>query len=131
MRNIKVTGAASGIVADKLINSGLLKFEIERIDITNYTDKFSILFIIFQSFPPNYPARKVEEFKRMRRKTKTLELYLVLDYDKIRLGTDDENLEYIKEIFFKGCETFIKPMKGFDWNAFIKIAFPEEQKLVA
>ncbi len=67
----------------------------------------------------------------MRRKTKTLELYLVLDYERIMQGTEEENLQHIKEVFVTGSETFLKPLKGFDWNAFVKIAFPEQQKLVA
>ena len=86
--------------------------------IEKYTEKFENLLIIFQAFPKNYPARKIEEFKKMRRKTKTLELYLVLDYDKIMSGTDEENLAHIKDVFLKGCETFLKPLKGFDWEKF-------------
>ena len=87
--------------------------------------------VIFKAYPSDDLLHKVKEFKRMRRKTKTLELYLVLDYNRIMQGTDEENLQHIKEVFAKGCETFLKPMKGFDWNAFVKIAFPEQQKLVA
>jgi len=33
-------------------------------------------------------------------------------------GTDEENLLHIKEVFVKGCETFLKPMKGFRWEEF-------------
>ncbi len=54
----------------------------------------------------------------MRRKTKTLELYLVLDYNRIMQGTDEENLQHIKEVFLQGYATFLKEMKGFDWEGF-------------
>jgi len=76
------------------------------------------LIIIFQAFPKDYPARKVLEYKIQRRKTKTLELYLILDYERIMQGTDPENLQHIKEVFVKGCETFLKPLKEFKWEEF-------------
>jgi len=48
-----------------------------------------------------------------------LELYLVLDYEKIGAGTDIENLAHIKDVFLKGCEAFLKPLKGFNYDGFI------------
>ena len=119
MQTINITAAASDDTADKLIHSGLLKHDIEQIDILNYTQAISELFIVFQCFPQDNP-RKVEQFKRLRRKTKILELYLVLDYERIINGTDEEILSYMKEVFIKGCETFLKPMKDFDWEGFYK-----------
>ena len=35
-------------------------------------------------------------------------------------GADIENLQHIKEVFLQGCETFLKPMKSFDWENFEK-----------
>lgn len=117
MQNINISGAASDDVADKLITSGLLKDVVEKIDISKYTQLFNELFIIFQCFPKANP-RKVEVFKKLGRKTKTLELYLVLDYDLIMKGSEAENLQHIKEVFLKGCETFLKPLKDFKYNEF-------------
>jgi len=76
------------------------------------------LYFIFQCFENVKNGRKVEEFKTMRRKTQTLELYLILDYERIMQGSDEENLQHIKEVFVKGCETFLKPLKGFKWEEF-------------
>ena len=132
MKDIEFTAALTSEIGNKLFIITDFQDEINNsFQLNDYTISLKHLFFIFQAFPKNDPARKVEEFKRMRRKTKTLELYLVLDYDKIMAGSDEENLKHIKKVFFKGCETFLKPMKSFDWNAFVKIAFPEEQKLVA
>ncbi len=35
-------------------------------------------------------------------------------------GTDPENLNPIKEVFLKGCETFVKPLKDFKWEEFME-----------
>jgi len=80
----------------------------------------SEILIVFKAFPVNDALHKNEAFSRMRRKTKTLELYLILDYERIMQGTDPENLQHIKEVFLKGCETFLKPLKDFKWNEFIQ-----------
>ena len=79
-------------------------------DLSQYTDVLSKVIVVFQAFPKNDPIHKGEEFKRFRRKTKTLELYLVLDYERVMAGTDDENLIYLKEIFIAGCERFLKSL---------------------
>ena len=52
------------------------------------------------------------------RRTSVHLYYLLLDYERIMNGTDEENLLHIKEVFVKGCETFLKPMKGFRWEEF-------------
>jgi len=90
---------------------GDIEFEISTIQI--------VLFV-FKAFPKDDNLHTQQDFKRLRRKTKTLERYLVLDYERIMQGTDEENLLHIKEVFLKGCETFLKPLKGFEWKAFYK-----------
>jgi hypothetical protein len=86
--------------------------------ILEFTNSINEITVIFQSFNPDSKVMKPQERKTLRRKTKTLELYLVLDYERIMNGTDEENLNHIKEVFVKGCETFLKPMKGFRWEEF-------------
>jgi len=117
IKSIKVTGAGDVNSSTRIINTGMLKSELENIDLTQFTNSLNTLFIIFQCFSLDNP-RKVEEFKTMRRKTKTLELYLILDYERIMQGSDQENLLHIKEVFVKGCETFLKPLKDFKWEEF-------------
>jgi len=95
-----------------------LRDKLEAFDLSIFNNDLFSLFIVFQAFPKDYPARKVLEYKIQRRKTKTLELYLVLDYERIMQGSDQENLLHIKEVFVKGCETFLKPLKDFKWEEF-------------
>ncbi len=117
MKSIKITGAGDENSSIKIIDTGMLKSQLEFVNIKQYTNSIDILFIIFQCFSADNP-RKVLEYKIQRRKTKTLELYLILDYERIMQGTDEENLNHIKEVFLKGCETFLKPIKDFKWEEF-------------
>jgi len=118
MKNIKFTGAFWHEIKEKVNIYKELKKLLSSFDLSPYNNDSFDLFIVFQAFPKDYPARKVLEYKIQRRKTKTLELYLVLDYERIMQGSDEENLNLIKEVFVKGCETFLKPMKGFRWEEF-------------
>jgi hypothetical protein len=117
MKSIKITGAGDENSSIKIIDTGMLKSQLEFVNIKQYTNSIDILFIIFQCFSADNP-RKVLEYKIQRRKTKTLELYLILDHERIMQGTDEENLNHIKEVFVKGCETFLKPIKDFKWEEF-------------
>ncbi len=119
MKQVEITLAQHASLEKKLFIVNKLSNELnEFLKISIYTNSFTTLFIIFQCFPKDIKSRKVEEFKTMRRKTKTLELYLVLDYERIMQGSDEENLQHIKEVFVKGCETFLKPLKEFKWKEF-------------
>jgi len=119
MRNFEITVATNELANNKLDGILALRNDLNNnIKLVEKTSSFETLFIIFQCFPKDIKSRKVEEFKTLRRKTKTLELYLILDYERIMQGSDPENLQHIKEVFVKGCETFLKPMKGFRWEEF-------------
>ena len=121
MKNFEITSASTEEANGKLDPMLILRNTLnEKLSLIDYTDKTEGLFVIFQCFPKDIKTRKLETFKKVRRKTKTLELYLVLDYNKIMNSSDEENLTYIKEIFLQGCETFLKPMKAFDWEGFEK-----------
>ncbi len=118
MKNIEITEAYYFPIAEKLNCISSIRDKIEDFIINDYTNLFSNLFVIFQAYPKEFPAFKAKEYKIQRRKTKTLELYLILDYERIMQGTDPENLQHIKEVFLKGCETFLKPLKEFKWEEF-------------
>jgi hypothetical protein len=120
MSTLKITDAYFAPAREKLDKISDLRKQFSNVILNEYTNQFDILFIIFQCFPKDIKSRKVKEYKIQRRKTKTLELYLILDYERIMQGTDPENLNHIKEVFLKGCETFLKPLKDFKWNEFIQ-----------
>jgi len=118
MKNIKFTGAFWHEIKEKVNIYKELKKLLSSFDLSPYNNDSFDLFIVFQAFPKDYPARKVEEFKIQRRKTNTVELYLVLNYERVMQSSYEENLTYIKDVFLKGCETFLKPLKGFKWEEF-------------
>lgn len=116
MTTLKFTTSATQEGSKKIncfnvLNQLFLNFQF---NISNLAE----ILIVFKAFPANDSLHPPKEFKRLRRKTKTLELYLVLDYERIMQGTDQENLNHIKEVFLKGCETFLKPLKEFKWKEF-------------
>ena len=115
---INITDAYFAPARDKLRILDNLRELTSNFNILNYSNQINELFFIFQCVPFDFKGHKVKEFKRLRRKTKTLELYLILDYERIMQGTDPENLQHIKEVFLKGCETFLKPLKEFKYNEF-------------
>jgi len=118
MKKIDFSGAYWHEIKDKAKVYRQLRTSLETFDLAPYNNAEFDLFIIIQAYPKDFPAFNVKEYKIMRRKTKTLELYLVLDYERVMNGTDPENLQHIKEVFLKGCETFLKPIKEFKWNEF-------------
>jgi len=120
MKEINFTAAYWHEIENKLVIFKALNNLLTKFDLSRYNNDTFNLFIIFQAYPKNFPAFNAKEYKIMRRKTKTIELYLILDYERIMQGTDPENLLHIKEVFLKGCETFLKPLKDFKWNEFIQ-----------
>jgi len=120
METIKFTSASTEEILSEINVYKKIKDLTYGMDIGLYTSAITSLLIVFQAFPKNDLARKVLEYKILRRKTQTLELYLILDYERIMNGSDEENLNHIKEVFVKGCETFLKPMKDFKWEEFIQ-----------
>ena len=118
MKKINFTGAYWHEIKEKAGIYIELKNTLKIFDLAPYNNAEFDLFIIIQAYPKEFPPFKAKEYKIQRRKTKVLELYLILDYERIMQGTDPENLLHIKEVFLKGCETFLKPLKDFKYNEF-------------
>jgi len=118
MEQLNFTAAYNKEVRDKINVYENLNIIFSNFSILEFTNSINEITIIFQSFNPSSKVMKPKECKVHRRKTKTLELYLILDYERIMQGTDPENLLHIKEVFLKGCETFLKPLKDFKYNEF-------------
>jgi len=118
MRTLFFTAAYNKEIRDNISVYNNMNLLFSNFSILEFTNSINEITVIFQSFNPDSKVMKPQERKTLRRKTKTLELYLVLDYERIMNGTDEENLNHIKEVFVKGCETFLKPMKGFRWEEF-------------
>jgi hypothetical protein len=120
MKEIKFSGSYWHEVKEKAKIYRQLIDCFETFDLSPYNNDSFNLFVIIQAYPKDFPAFNAKEYKIMRRKTKVLELYLILDYERIMQGTDEENLKHITEVFVKGCETFLKPLKEFKWEEFMQ-----------
>jgi len=119
MKNIDFTTAQDKNVRNRIdVFIPVFDKYIGILNIKDFSNSLNGLYFVFQCFENIENGRRVIEFKTLRRKTKTLELYLMLDYERIMQGTDPENLQHIKEVFLKGCETFLKPLKEFKYNEF-------------
>ncbi len=118
MRTLFFTAAYNKEIRDNISVYENMNLLFSNFSILEFTSSLNEITVIFQSFNPDSKVMKPQERKTLRRKTKTLELYLILDYEKIMNGTDPENLNHIKEVFLKGCETFLKPLKDFRWEEF-------------
>jgi len=118
MKAFEFTTASTEEIFKKLDFCISLNTKFKNLRILDFTNSLNKIFFVFQAYPKDFQAFKAKEYKIMRRKTKTLELYLILDYERIMQGTDPENLLHIKEVFLKGCETFLKPLKDFKYNEF-------------
>jgi len=110
METLNFSAAIHTEIKEKVFIYKQLRILFQDFDISKFSSTLKEVVIIFQAINPKSP-RKVLEYQIMRRKTKVLELYLILDYERIMQGTDPENLLHIKEVFLKGCETFLKKNK--------------------
>jgi len=117
MKSIRFTAAYDEKTQKKVLVYSQLNTMLQNIEFNEYSNNFNQLGVVFQCLEP-FQTIETKEYKIQRRKTKTLELYLILDYERIMQGTDPENLQHIKEVFLKGCETFLKPLKDFKWKEF-------------
>jgi len=117
MDSIRFTAAYDEKTQTRVLIYQSLNTIFQTIGFQTYVQGFEKLGVVFQCFEPSEKI-VIKQTKSLRRKTKTLELYLVLDYERIMQGSDQENLLHIKEVFVKGCETFLKPLKEFKWEEF-------------
>ncbi len=118
MKSIDINTAYWHEIENKLAVCDIVKTSFQEFSLLTPDKNMFDLLVILQAYPFNFQAFKAKQFKKMRRKTKTLELYLVLDYERIMQSSDEENLAHVKTVFMQGCEKFLKPMKGFDLETF-------------
>ena len=122
---------------DKLINKlhnttevdGLLNSKLSEI---SYSKKIDSIFFVYQAISPENTGHHVEDFKRFRRKTKVLEMYLTLNYYKFLEADNKQAKEMMSELYLKGIEKYLIPRKDFKGKEFyhdVKELF-EQHKLI-
>ncbi len=119
MKDFEFTSASGKNVPLSKLGNDRIIFDLlnENLSIKDYSDKIKTIFFIYQAFDPNSPARKVEDFKRFRRKTNVMELYLTLDYYKFLKATKTEALQMMSKLYLMGIVKFLK-RKDFDYASF-------------
>ncbi len=91
----------------------------EKLKLNDYCESISSLFVIFQCFDPANEYVQVKEQVKFKRKTKVLELYLLLDYSKVKKANKKTMLQLLASSYLAGIEKLIQ-RKGFDTKTFIK-----------
>ncbi len=90
----------------------------ENLLMPKYSTSINTLFIVFQVISPKNTARKVEEFSKYRKKTNTLELYLIVDYFSFLESNINEATCLLAETYLKGVDLFLCNRKDFDGKSF-------------
>jgi len=90
----------------------------EKLNLTDYTSTISSLCAIYQCIKPeNLPYIQPKERVVFRRKTKLVEMYLVVDYLAIEKANESEALQLLINTFLAGIQTLLK-RKDFNWEKF-------------
>ncbi len=90
----------------------------ESLSIKDYSDTINGIFMIYQSLSPEFSkAVPLSERVVFRRKTKVIEIYTVVDYQRVLNASETEMLPLLKEAYLRGVKQFIK-RKDFDSERF-------------
>ena len=115
LRNFEITYAIEKdlhveqfAVGNKL--TGLLN---RKLKLNDYCETVSSLFVIFQCFDPTNEYVQVKEQVKFKRKTKVIELYMLLDYTKVKKADKEAMLRMMAESYLAGIEKLIQ-RKDFD-----------------
>ncbi len=85
----------------------------EKLKISDYSDTVTTLFVIYQCFAPDNEYIKTEAFLRYRRKTKVIELHLLMDYNKVKEATETEMKQMFIELYKSAIPKYLN-RKDFD-----------------
>jgi len=108
---------AKDIDFDKiLIGKQLEDVLCQSLRLTDYTTKFSTLFVIFQCFAPDSNFVAAEKVT-IRRKTNVIELYLLMDYNNV-MKADKQTMKLLYTQTYKDAILRLLHPNDFDGNAF-------------
>ena len=91
----------------------------EKLRLQDYCESISSLFVIFQCFDPTNEYVQVKEQLKFKRKIKVIELYLLLDYEKVKNAGKKAMLQMLAKAYLAGIDKLIQ-RKDFDTKTFIK-----------
>ena len=120
MRNFEFTTATKEEITSKLdIFKELQTLFNEKLKISDYSEIYSSIFMVYQCFPTNSPYFNAKDYKRIRRKTNVIEIYSLLDYDKILLAGEKKIRTILSETYLNSIEKHLK-IKNFNHLQFYK-----------
>lgn len=120
MKNFQFSGSTTQEQSDKLLKiSNISDLLNNNLSIEKYTNAINSLFFIYQAFEADDKYCQYEETKRFRRKTKVMELYKNLDYNRLLQAKEPEVLPILAENYLKGIKELLQ-RKDFDNKRFYK-----------
>ena len=125
MEEVKLNNFEISFALDKdldtnkfLVGKGLETFLNDNLMLSNYTTKFSTLFMIFQCFDPSNPYFNALDKKIIRRKQNVVELYSLLDYNISKLAAENQIKSLLCATFLKSVQNHLNS-KDFAFNNFV------------
>ncbi len=118
MRQFEFTTATNEEISSKLdVFKELQTLFNERLKISDYTELYTSIFMVYQCFPENSPYFNAKAYSRIRRKTNVIEIFSLLDYETI-LNADAINIKTIlSETYLYSINQYLK-VKGFNHEQF-------------
>jgi hypothetical protein len=89
----------------------------ENLKISNYTEIYTSIFMVYQCFPVNSPYFNAKAYRRIRRKTNVIEIYSLLDYETI-LNADEIKIKTILSVTYLNSINQHLKIKGFNHEQF-------------
>jgi len=111
------------IDTDINFNDFLYTKEIEKqlnanLKLSDYSDKFKTLFIIFQCFAPDNKYMQVKEDCKIKHKIQVVELYTIVDYSSFKISDELNKKQLIINSFITVIENKLN-IKDFSKEKFI------------
>jgi hypothetical protein len=126
MRQFEFTTATKEEISSKLdIFKELQTLFNERLKISDYSEIYTSIFMVYQCFPSNSPYFSAKDSKKIRRKTNVIEIYSMLDYDEI-IHADEQKIKSIMSATYLNSINQHLKIKGFNQSKF----YADVQKLL-
>jgi len=126
MRQFEFTTATKEEITSKLdVFKELQTLFNERLKISDYTEIYTSIFMVYQCFPTNSPYFNAKAYSRIRRKTNVIEIYSILDYETILNVDVDKVKTILSETYLNSINQYLNK-KGFDYDKF----YTDIQKLL-
>ena len=120
MRQFEFTTATKEEITSKLdVFKDFQSSFNENLKISDYSEIYTSIFMIYQCYPANYKYFNALDTKKIKRTTKVIEIYSILDYDKIQIADEKKIKSILAETYLNSIEKHLK-IKDFKHELFLK-----------